>query len=457
MSEQNNQASDSLSGDFTGQEANKPSSAAVEVSKESSLMDEAWDILTKNAPASMVSEVPKEHADRSFSFDQSPEMVEKTKAERQKPREPKQPEVFNEFAESEDIAEDSHQAEDVETSGEVTEAPETFTISANGEDISIPVDAEIEIMVDGEPTKVKLSEFRNDLSGQKAIARRFTALDQERKAVEQKMAKWNEGEAKVRDLLDNGKVVDALEVILSNTGESFGIKPEMMMVTLFEQMAPVFEQYMSLNADQKVLWAEHVKAEKHRMETETLTQKNARLQAEKDQLLAVRTVQHQYGLSDADFADLYHQLDQEMASGSLGRRPITPQLVGQYKTLLDREMSIGSALRSVDPSLADDKKAITDVMSLVNNEARRGAKVDDKLVEDVVSRMYGKQARVQKAKEVQRVVNKKTGSKDPLAITAPGKQAPQQGHFLDRLNRELDAAKSPTERRKIVDKFRNSV
>src|SRR3990167_4184922 len=87
---------------------------------------------------------------------------------------------------------------------EVVEGPGVM-FTHGGVEYKLPLDAEIEVKVDGEIQKVKISDFQSGISGQKAIAQKFSLLDAERKALQKETAVWNDGVTQVQRLAEEGK------------------------------------------------------------------------------------------------------------------------------------------------------------------------------------------------------------------------------------------------------------
>ncbi len=322
---------------------------------------------------------------------------------------------------------------------------EYMTFMAGDQEIKVPADAKITIQVDGEPVEVSLSEYQNELSGQKAIAQRFSALDRERKALEQNMAVWNDNQQAFQTKMDTGDVVGALDLVLENAGYN----NEVVMQQFFQQIAGPLEAYMQLKPEDQALWAEQLRAERNRLQTDKLQEQNQMLQAERQQLQEIRRVQNQYSIGDQDFADLYHKLQDEMQRGQMTNQPITPDLVGQYHVMLGRETMAVEALKEVNPALAKDGEAVYDIVNAANYLARQGHEVTAEDVRDIVAEVHGARSthQVQQGKQVSDSLRKK-GQLPQGQIADSSAPANRRGkHFLEAISDDLAAAK--TQRRKL--------
>lgn len=333
-----------------------------------------------------------------------------------------------------------------------------FSFKSGEETIQVPEDATIEIKVDGELVEVPIAEIKSGISGQKAIAQRFSALDAEKKELERQNAMWAEGRQRVSELAQNGQVVEAIDFLLDQAG----MNSEEFTMRFFEQVSGPLEKYMSMTPEEQTLWEEQVRAQRHQLQYEQVKAENERLHAEKQQLAAVQRVQTQFGLDDVQFADLYHQLSNEMAEGRLPSQPITADLVGQYHVLLGRETMIRGALSQVNDAFASDDAIVAGILNKVNAMSRGGQEVTEQDVLNLVTETYGLEAKVSKAKQVQQSLEKK-GNSSALG-TEVSRIAESKSHrdnsgghwnFLSSLNKELSSATSMEERRKIIDKHRN--
>lgn len=336
------------------------------------------------------------------------------------------------FEELDETEETTTEVEEVETA-----RVNTLKFTSGEQEFEVPEDAEIEIKVDGEVQKVSLKEVRNGLSGQQAIAKRFSALDAKTKAVEQREAYFEQSKGRMKELLEAGKPADAMAFVFKEVG----ISPEAAFVQMFDQVLPQLKQYMDLTPQQRELYQQKLNVEKSRMEAESARTEAARLRTEKEQLKQVRDVQKTYGLTDGDFAYLYDSMQKEMSAGTLAKKEITPKLVGDYYNLLQKESWASNALKDVDPTLAKDHRTITQVVDAVNQLVRQGYKVDANDVKDIVNEAFGAPKVVQQT-PAQKVKNQHGNVK----TTKPK-------NWLQAMMSDLDHAKSDKDIKNVLNKW----
>lgn len=333
-------------------------------------------------------------------------------------------EVFEEAAAEEELEDDSEAIDDVEEDEEFNgEGEEQVDSEAHkviafktlaGDQLEVPADATIVLPVDGVDQEISLQDFANGISGQRAISQKFTALDQERKAFENRLNNYRENEQQVRDLMSSNKVVEAMQVIFEKAGYS----PEAAFAQFFTQITPVLDQYASLNDTDRENWRSQLNQRRAEYQTKAAQNEVQRLQAEKDQEVRVRRVQSELGLDDASFMDYYHKLEGEMQKGTLQQQAITPELVGQYAQLAQKSEWAAEALKGT--KLEGSSEAVDHVLVAVNQLAREGTAVTKEVVIDLVRRAYG-DPDLEKAKKVNKALEKK-GVKPRLAQQKTGQK-----------------------------------
>lgn len=291
------------------------------------------------------------------------------------------------------------------------DAPPAKTVKLyNGDEaVELPEDAEIEVKIDGEIHKVKLSDFQSDLSGQKAISQRFSALNAERKAIEERKQALDYAESQVHEMMNSGNVLGALDFMFN----AVGYNNDLVMTQFFDQIAEPLQKYMAMSPEEQKAWAAQAQAQRSQLELNKLNEQNQLLQAERAQLEAVRRVQSTVGLDDATFAQRYDELRQEMESGQIAKQPVTADLVGNYHILRERQDWVQGALKNVAPQLAEDVYLINDVLRIVSrNFDAKGANVTQQDIDDIINKAYGAPAKKAKAEKVQEALEKKG---NPLA------------------------------------------
>lgn len=321
----------------------------------------------------------------------------------------------------------------------------------SGKEVILPADAEIEIKVDGEIVRAKLSDFRNDLSGQKAISQRFSVLDAERKAVAQRKQALDAAESHVGGLMQQGRVVEAMDFVF----DAMGYNTQETMIKFFDQIAQPLQKYMSMTPDQQKQWALQAQAERTKLELEKTKNHAAMLQAQQAQLFEVRRVQSELGLDDAKFAQRYHELQRDIEAGAIPPQQITAELVGNYAVLRDRQEWAQEALAKVRPDLAANPNTIDDILRVVIRQYdQAGADFTQEDMRAIVEHAFGTPSKQPKSKAITSALQKKGNPIMKQVPVSPRGQKTQQQkpkgstNFIDALSKA-----SPKQLNKMIDKW----
>lgn len=346
-------------------------------------------------------------------------------------------EVVDESAEGEESQEGLQESgEDGEVASE-----DIILATIEGEDgpeqIEIPKNAKITVKVDGEEQEISLQEFANGISGQKAISQKFSALNGEQKAFEDRLQNWNESSAKAAELIKGDKAVEAIQ----HVAEMMGQDPHLLFTTLFEEITPVLNDYANLSEQERGVWVQDLKNKKAEFQAKSAQAELSKLKAEQDQQTKVQNVQEAYGLDEATFTHAYHALEAEMEAGTLSKAPITPELVGEYSKLVTYEGYAVDALKGTEHE--GDSTAINQILQAANQMERNGQEVSAQVIEAMVSEALGRQQQIEKSKSVQKSLKKKgvkpkaKGNKKPKQVQRKD-QSDQPKHWMQRAQDELD-------------------
>jgi len=350
-------------------------------------------------------------------------------------------EESDELAEGEELEASD---EELEESGESRD--DIIIATVEGEDgaesIEIPKDAKITVKVDGEEQEISIQEFANGISGQKAIAQKFSALNGEQKAFESRLQNWNDTSAKAAELMKENKAVEAIE----HVAQMMGHDPQLLFTSLFEEITPVLNQYADLSQQERDVWVQDLKNKKAEFQARSAQEELSKLQAAQEQQTRVRSVQEAYGLDEATFTHAYHALEAEMEAGSMQKQPITPELVGQYSVLVTFEGYAEEALKGT--AHEGDKGAVNQILQVVSQLAQAGQEVTAQTVKDIVSEALGREKQIEKSKSVNKSLKKKGVKPKAKDGKKPAKQVNRKDptdrpkHWMERALDELESGSS---------------
>jgi len=332
--------------------------------------------------------------------------------------------------------------EKTDETAELDEPPKTINLEVNGETVAIPEDARIPVTIDGQQELISINEFRNSVSGQKVISRRFSALDAQQKSFENRLTMWTEGEKTFNELVHKGKTKDALEFIISKTS----VSPDAFFKSLTVEIAPTIEGYLKLSPEERKNWEAQRNEEMYRKQLE-MTQRNlTHLQAHQEQVDKIRQVQQKHGLNDASFVEAYDSLVAEVTSGTINfPGEITPETVGEYVEYTSYEKGVVKALKQLAPKNADNSRIIKEFILEGKKLATQGYQMNDDAFLKLVGYVYGKGA---EAPPPEQSLEKNK------QLRQQAQQPPVENrHWMDRFVDDVESATSLSDRQKVFDKW----
>ena len=315
---------------------------------------------------------------------------------------------------------ESGEAGDSEGEAPVEEAGPSIKAYSGDIVIDIPEDAEIEIKVDGEIMKVKLSDFQKDLSGQKAISKRFNLLDQAKKQVEARESEIDTGFQTIHKLVGEGQAMAAFNFF----ADKAGLNTQDFMFKFFKEVAEPLETYMKLSPEQQRLWEQQVKAGMMETKYNNLQAKISNQEAEQAALVEVKRVQAEYNIPDQDFPIFYNKTKAALAEGLLPQQPLTADLVGRYYSwITDAELAISAYEKSGAKTPLNEDGVVKLVSDIRYLRSRDGSVEEPTLVDLIVTEEQKRLARLAEKKKPQGIKPPPAPKKAPRVADASG--APQ--------------------------------
>ena len=311
---------------------------------------------------------------------------------------------------------------------------ETFTGKVVGEDgevteVEIPKDLILTVKVDGEEQEMSLQEIKNGISGEKALSKRFSALDQQRRELEDNQGKWQELQSGVLQKMAEGDHIEALGMIFGQTGYD----TETALAGIIVELLPIFENLQELSDVERSDWIYNVdKAQK----SELLKQKDNelnKLRTENTQKSQLDSLKSEKGMTESQIRDAYGQLLNGIDNRTLDlkKESISVEHLSMMHDHLQRESWLQTAFADVDLSPSEKEDAITqkykEVMALQNAGIVYDA---DKVLKEVQSAHETKknEALKEKSKKVSQVLQKKGHKKISGETTEGATTEPLREH-----------------------------
>lgn len=215
-------------------------------------------------------------------------------------------------------------------------------------------DTLVKVKVDGEIQEISIKEFKNGISGEKAIAKRFSEYDRKEKEFKTEINEINSYVNNFAAKMQSKDPVAALEYLAQFTDvPAYEVKD-----MLIEKLLPEIERRSQLMPEQLQLEKdrEKLKFEKERTESEQKKFESQRTTKELEDKIS--NIQNQFQISQEDWDAAFEYLDKSLPAD----QAITLDTVKE-RALFSRAESI---LDSVDSKLLETPQIISNMVDLQN-------------------------------------------------------------------------------------------
>lgn len=299
--------------------------------------------------------------------------------------------------------------EKVEESGDKSDAIDISKLSD---------DQKIKVKVDGEEQEITLKEYKNGISGQKAIQKRFNEVDNERKSLQAEIDNINKYVAELGNTMKNVSMVEGLNKI----AELNGIAPHQVEQALIKELLPRIQELQGMDEQQRELQYKQKELEYKEKQLESESNLSAQKQAQAELQSNISKAREAHAISDDEWNDAFKYLDKNLDPSE----EITIDLVSQ-KVLFDRA---GAKTQEVLKSF-DNGKYLQDqeINRTLHEIILDNPDFDDQDLKDILSSAYGESQ--QKKVEEDLIEAKQSKEKKPEQKQQPTSQPEENGYDLD--------------------------
>ncbi len=265
-----------------------------------------------------------------------------------------------------------------ELSKEEAAAPASESSQNQSKEVSSQEESKYKVKVDGQEVEVPLQDLLNSYSGNKAVEKRFTELDKEKKSLQ---AQIKEIENFNNELASTMRDKGVLEGVLK-LGEMNNIAPHLVKEALMKELLPEIIRLQELSEEQKQFEREKADLEyKTKVQASKLS-KYEQEQANKELFSKINEVKASNSISDEEWTSTFSSLDSQLPK----EQPITLDMV-RDQILSNRAYSKAEvALKSFENgNYAKD----SNVVSQLQNILLRNPDFDDADIKDILSSALG--------------------------------------------------------------------
>ena len=277
-------------------------------------------------------------------------------------------------------------------------------------------DTKLMTKVDGELQEITLGEYKNGISGEKAIAKRFTEFDNKEKDFNKQMDEVNAYVNDLGETMKNSSVMEGMAKI----GELTGMPSYQLKEALIKELLPEIERRYALDDNQLQLEYQQQENEYLKNKTESDNTNYKAEQAQRDLNDQVRTIRETHKITDTEWDNAITTLDSNLAKD----QAMTPELVTDYVNYKRAENRADSIISSFDSSY----KSNSTVMDALVDEIFATPNLSDDDFADILKSALG----TSKKEDAQAQVDERAAPKEEKKMeTKPKKQEIEEEEFLD--------------------------
>jgi hypothetical protein len=238
-------------------------------------------------------------------------------------------------------------------------------------------DTKIMAKVDGELQEISIKEFKNGISGEKALAQRFTEFDNKEKSFDAQMKEVNDYVNDLGDTMRNASVMEGV----SKIGELTGMPSYQIKEALIKELLPEIERRYSLDDNELQLEYQQKENEylKNKSESDNTSYKAE--QAQRDLQAEVDTLRETHNIEDQEWDNAITKLDASLPKD----QAMTPELVTDYVQFKRAENRADSIIDSFDPKYRED----SNVMDALVDEIFASPNLSDDDFADILKSALG--------------------------------------------------------------------
>lgn len=296
--------------------------------------------------------------------------------------------------EASEAGDESESASGEDQSGEQESAEESGEGSALKLE-EMPDDTKILAKVDGELQEITLKEFKNGISGEKAIAKRFSEYDRKEKEFDAQMNEVNEYINDLGNTIRNSSVLEGVSKIAELTGAA----PHLVKEALIKELMPEIERRYGLDENELALELKQQENDYLKQRTESENKKLQQEQAQRELQLEVMRTRETHNIDEATWTEALNDLDAKLPPNE----PITVETVAEYVNFNRASSRAESILNEWDSSYLENGEVVDALIDSIIESPD----YSDADFKEILSNAFGETKKV----EAQKAVEKKVESK----------------------------------------------
>jgi hypothetical protein len=302
----------------------------------------------------------------------------------------------------EPVKEDSGDVEEVKVDSDEDSSEATDDSTDGKKALSLDElddEATVSVKVDGELQEISIKDFKNGISGEKAIAKRFTEYDSKEKEFNRQMDGVNDYINELGTTMQNVSMLEGVAKI----ADLAGIPSYQVHEALIKELLPEIERRYALEENELALEYTAKENEYLKSKTESDNQNYKAEQAQRDLQAEVNGIREAHNINDEEWNGAISALDKQLPQGEI----ITPELAKDYVNYTRAESRAEVLMKSFDESYLSNEEVMSPFIETILDSPS----LSDEDFNDILKQALGDGKKANAEAEVDKKVEAKAESK----------------------------------------------
>lgn len=233
-----------------------------------------------------------------------------------------------------------------------------YKFKQGDEELDIDPSTTVQVKINGKLENVAVKDLISEFSGMTDYKRKYSALDVERKTFQNEVRELDSRVNKLHDLAVKEKNP---RLAIGYLAEMLGADPREVWQSLKSEISQALEASRRLSpAEQEALEAKE-EAEYYKRKVADTAQEAKKSQELETLKSRVLSTQEKYGMSPTQFKAAYDELVREATATGYKEDDLTPEMVGEYHQILQRNGELKSMVQETFLSDTDRKSVYAEL------------------------------------------------------------------------------------------------
>jgi hypothetical protein len=273
----------------------------------------------------------------------------------------------------------------------------------------MPDDTKLMVKVDGELQEITLKEYKNGISGEKAIAQRFNEFNVKEKEFNTQMQEVNDYINDLGATMRDQSILGGVQKI----GELVNMPPHLLREELIKELMPEIEKRYGMSDEEIQLEYKSAENDYLRQQTESNNERLKLEQAQRELDAEISSLRETHNIDSQE----WRNAEETLSQAGYAKSEITPELVVKYSNFTRAENRADSIINDFDASYKDN----SEVMDALVEQVYENPNLSDDDFRDILETALGTskkaeaEAKIAKTVEAKGKVKKEEPKKNEIA------------------------------------------